>query len=664
MLKNNHGIIFLMELKKLTIIISSLILALLFFLAGFIFIFGSSHKKDASVYYKQGVEYFEKNDFQNAYYNFTKIYPNSPLFLNALYKQAKSAEAVGDDKTAIKKYSLMNKFIKDENVSPFVLWRLAIINYKNKNERGAKKYLLNLRADYKTSEYGIASNYYLSKLTKNKDEKKEYLLDYIKYSPNGRYIKEALSEILNDKEIKLDDYQKIIVADVLTQNGMCTISINILKDVPINLSWVELISALDKLNSGKNIIKVANKGFVSDNSNFDEETLYNTLKIYLKYSPSPLNSLNEIYKTADDSRLKGLALYLSASYVNEEEATRRKIKFYENFPNSKYASTILYELFMESFKNNKTPLALKYGKKYIALYKNKDESPAVYYYVSVLKKKLLDNSYKEVLNKLITEYPRSYYAYKGYSTLIDKHFSNKRTLKISKNNHIAYPYKENKAQRQFFENFANERDFKSFEDFRIQDPLILSWIEYKKGNRALSSVLARDCINNSEIAPKNGSVAYRLAYPIYYADDINKESKKRNLNPYLILALMKEESHFDPDIRSSVGATGLMQIMPSTAQMVANRNFTIEELQNEKVNIILGTSYFKYLMNEFLDNEPLCILSYNSGPNAVKRWLEEHKDSSMDVLAESIPYFETKNYIKKVYTAYWNYLLTYEKIKI
>ena len=81
---------------------------------------------------------------------------------------------------------------------------------------------------------------------------------------------------------------------------MCTISINILKDVPINLSWVELISALDKLNSGKNIIKVANKGFVSDNSNFDEETLYNTLKIYLKYSPSPLNSLNEIYKTADD----------------------------------------------------------------------------------------------------------------------------------------------------------------------------------------------------------------------------------------------------------------------------------------------------------------------------------------------------------------------------
>ena len=136
------------------------------------------------------------------------------------------------------------------------------------------------------------------------------------------------------------------------------------------------------------------------------------------------------------------------------------------------------------------------------------------------------------------------------------------------------------------------------------------------------------------------------------------------MNPYLILALIKEESHFDPNIRSNVGATGLMQIMPTTAEMISGKTYTIEQLQDEDLNISLGTSYFKYLMNEFLDNEPLCVLSYNSGPNAVKRWLDEHKQNSMDILAESIPYFETKNYIKKVYTAYWNYLLTYEKVKI
>lgn len=653
-----------MELKKLSIIISSLVLAIFLFLAGFLFIFNSGHKKDSFTYYKQGIEYFEKNDFQNAYYNFTKIYPNSPLFLNALYKQAKSAENVGDYKTAIKKYQIMNKLTKNKNISPYVLWRLAVINYENKNERNAKKYLHNLRDEYKTTEYGIASNYYLSKLTKNKEEEKEYLLDYIKYSPKGRFIKEALIEILGDNEIKLNDYEKLIVADVLTKNGAYNRSIDLLKNVPINLSWVSLINSLDKLNSGKNILKVANKGFSFENSNFDEETLLNTVKIYLKYIPSPLNGLNEIYKTTNDERIKGLSLYLSANYVSEEEAIRRKIQFYEKYPSSKFASTVLYELFMESFKNNKKILALKYGKKHMALYKNKNESPAVYYYVALLKKKNLDNSYKEIVDKLMAQYPRSYFAYRAYSTLIDKNFSNKRNLKISKNTFIPYPYKEDKKERQFFENLARTGDFKSFEDFRIQDPLILSWVEYKKGNRALSSVLARDYINDSETAPKQGSVAYKLAYPIYYNEEINKEAKKKNLNPYLILALIKEESHFDPNIRSSVGATGLMQIMPTTAEMISGKTYTIEQLQDEDLNIALGTSYFKYLMNEFLDNEPLCVLSYNSGPNAVKKWLFEHKQNSMDVLAESIPYFETKNYIKKVYTAYWNYLLTYEKVKI
>src|SRR5699024_242712 len=146
-----------------------------------------------------------------------------------------------------------------------------------------------------------------------------------------------------------------------------------------------------------------------------------------------------IYKTTNDERIKGLSLYLSASYLDEEEAIRRKFQFYEKYPSSKFASTVLYELFMESFKNNKKILALKYGKKHMALYKNKNESPAVYYYVATLKKKNLDNSYKETINKLIAEYPRSYYAYKAYSTLIDKNFSNKRNLKISKNVFIPYP---------------------------------------------------------------------------------------------------------------------------------------------------------------------------------------------------------------------------------
>ena len=107
-----------------------------------------------------------------------------------------------------------------------------------------------------------------------------------------------------------------------------------------------------------------------------------------------------------------------------------------------------------------------------------------------------------------------------------------------------------------------------------------------------------------------------------------------------------------------------MQIMTSTAYMVSGINYKYGDLINEELNIKLGTKYFKYLMDVFSNNEMLCILGYNSGPNAVLRWIKKEGNVPFDILVENIPYGETKNYVKKVYSAYWNYLLTYEKIKI
>ena len=121
---------------------------------------------------------------------------------------------------------------------------------------------------------------------------------------------------------------------------------------------------------------------------------------------------------------------------------------------------------------------------------------------------------------------------------------------------------------------------------------------------------------------------------------------------------------FNSNIISPVGAVGLMQIMPSTAQMVSGVNYSQGELKMPKLNIELGTKYFAYLMDEFSNNEPLCVLSYNAGPNAVKKWLKNNSNLAFDILVENIPYAETKSYIKKVYVAYWNYLLTYGGVKI
>lgn len=652
-----------MESKKLTIIIISGFVIFSVFLFFGLIVYFYSQKSDAPDYYKQGLTYYQNGDFQNAYYNFSKVMPLSDIYYNALFRSAKSADAISDYKTAIRNYTIFNFLLKDKNVSPFILWRLGNLYYESGKTAKAKNTFLDLIKLYPESEYGIASYYMLSKIIEEK--KLEYSANYIKYSPKGKYAKEITKLLLDNLEL-LDTAQKAALAVSLSKNEEYALSITVFKDIPIQYSWIYMLNALDKLHSSKNVIKVANKGILLDNSHYDENALSDAVSVFARhYGGRELGAYEYIYNNAKDKRLKAIALYKSSLLLNKNDSIKRKLFLSEKFPDSKYAPYALYDVFIEAYKENKTALALKYAKIHLALYKNKDTTPNVLYFVSCIKKKIHDKTYKDNIKRLLEEYTNTYYAYRAYSKENDKNFMRKRNLPIkTKNLKIGFPYGDNKKVSDFFENFSALNDLSPYDDFRIQDILIKSWIEYKKGNRALSSVYARDYINSSDVLPDREHTVWKLAYPIYYAELINKYSEINDLNPYLILSLIKEESHFNPSIQSYVGASGLMQIMPSTASMLSLRKYSYSDLIDEELNISLGTKYFKYLMDIFSNNEMLCILGYNSGPNALLRWIKKNESASFDILVENIPYGETKNYVKKVYAAYWNYLLTYEKIKI
>ena len=652
-----------MDFKKLTVKLILLIFVIIILCCGLYFVFLKSKFQNSIVYYKQGLEYYNKGDYQNAYYNFSKIYPADKLFLNATYKEAKCADFLNDYKTALRKYSVLEFFIKDENITPFILWRKGNIYLNSNSKLKAKSEFLKLRKEYKTSEYGIAANYKLANLVDNKKE--FYLIEYLKNSPKGKFSKNAIELLSKEKNLPTSNKDKITIAKAMLENQQYMECIKVLKAVPINLSWVYLIQALDKLNSPENIIKVGASGVLFDNSDIDEETLENAISIYIKNVPqSGEKTSKEIFDKSMDNNTKGVALYKNIQYSDPKAAYLKKSKFYEKFPSSRHAPYVLYDLFMENLISGKNILALKFGKIYLSLYNNKEITPCVLYFTSYIKKQQLDPSYKESAYEIIEKYPNSYYAFLSYKNLINPKFLTLKKPFVTKKTYIEFPYKENKKAGNFYGNFIDLQDFSPFEDFRIKDLTIKSWIEYKKGNRALSSVLARDYILNSEKLPKRSEAVWKLAYPVYYGEEINRYSKERNLNPYLILALIKEESHFDPNIESAVGAVGLMQVLPSTAEMVTGSLFSKSSLKTEDLNISVGTAYFKYLMENFLNKEELCVISYNSGPNAVKRWMDKNNNLPFDIFVEKIPYSETKTYIKKVFGAYWNYLLTYENIKL
>jgi len=128
------------------------------------------------------------------------------------------------------------------------------------------------------------------------------------------------------------------------------------------------------------------------------------------------------------------------------------------------------------------------------------------------------------------------------------------------------------------------------------------------------------------------------------------------------LAIIREESRFNPWNESVVGARGLMQIMLSTGEWIAEKinliNYNDEMLFSPEVNIDLGCWYIQYLNERFSDDLILALSGYNAGPGTTSRWLEKYNISDPDNFIENIPYDETRGYIKKVLKSY----LMYERI--
>jgi soluble lytic murein transglycosylase len=153
---------------------------------------------------------------------------------------------------------------------------------------------------------------------------------------------------------------------------------------------------------------------------------------------------------------------------------------------------------------------------------------------------------------------------------------------------------------------------------------------------------------------------WHTLYPFPFEQPIATWSSDRKLNPMLVTALIRQESRFEPKIKSVVGATGLMQIMPETASEVASSlNVKTYSLENIDDNIKLGTSYLDRTHKEYQGNSMLAVASYNAGPGAVSDWVSKSKTQDTDEFIENIPYSETKGYVKSVFANYWNYMRLY-----
>lgn len=162
----------------------------------------------------------------------------------------------------------------------------------------------------------------------------------------------------------------------------------------------------------------------------------------------------------------------------------------------------------------------------------------------------------------------------------------------------------------------------------------------------------------------NVSAAERdaLEYPLAYFSLVDASARVQRLDPLFLLAVMRQESLFDPDVCSAAGACGLLQLMPATARRVAASLGLAPEavdLTDPEQNIALGARHLRELLDRYGEDPLVALAAYNGGERAADRWLALSRGRAPDEFVEEITYRETRDYVKRVWTHYVRYRKLY-----
>ena len=155
-----------------------------------------------------------------------------------------------------------------------------------------------------------------------------------------------------------------------------------------------------------------------------------------------------------------------------------------------------------------------------------------------------------------------------------------------------------------------------------------------------------------------------VTLPLRHEDIIRQQGTEKDLDPALIAGVIFAESHFR-DQTSHAGAKGLMQLMPDTADFIAQKSggiaFEQQDLATPQVNIAYGSWYLRYLLDRYDGSEPLALAAYNAGHGTVDGWLADAAATGRDFEVADIPYPETRAYVGKVLDARDDYRREYKR---
>ncbi|WP_241674639.1 lytic transglycosylase domain-containing protein [Candidatus Methylobacter oryzae] len=230
-------------------------------------------------------------------------------------------------------------------------------------------------------------------------------------------------------------------------------------------------------------------------------------------------------------------------------------------------------------------------------------------------------------------------------------------------------------------NLADETDFKMVSEFKALNRDMEAerqwWYAVKKLSKERMMIAAKlaqqwhwDQVAIATLVKADYWDDLALRFPVYYANEVHTNASLHNLDPAIVFGLIRQESIFNKNAESAVGARGLMQVMPKTGMQIARdlkekwRSDSV--LFNPGVNVRYGAFYYKQLLKQFHGHFALAIAAYNAGAGRVSKWLPSVEPVPADIWIETIPFKETRKYVTSVlsYSIIYQQLMQRNALKI
>lgn len=646
-----------MERRKRKLEILYVIFLSIFTIGYFVFNYTTSEQRGIKAYQK-ALEIYKNADYEKAYQEFGKVPFASNLREPALFRQARCATNMGKKELAIRKYNKIVRSRSKSSIVPISEYNMSILLMEVKDNR-AQKHFKRIIKKHPTSDYAIASEYYLgriiiSNLPENEKKKKkaiekaaEHFKTYITKAPDGRFGQKSAEELIA-LNIPLKNYDNLMISKAYYANGEFEKAREYLNKTTLTESWTDFAKTELKLGNTDKVKYYTEYGLKDYADRVSDKEIYEIIDNYISLFPSKKIGVETLLSKNYTSTGADYIEYLNCSEV---VATKRKDAcyrtLYEKYPNGQFSAEALYNLFIAKYLQEKYPEAQRLGFLHLKKFPNVKSTPAVTYFMGKIAYKLkhydtANNYYKQVL----TKYPDTYYAYRANCNLY-KADGNLPFTELTSNT-VVFPYKKS-LDNNLVVRLALLKDYDLVDELCKKDKFIQSWIAYQKGNYTISAILARNAMSELTVKPAFTDLRWRLIYPMHYYKTVDKY--KGENNPIILQAIIKEESHFNPYAKSVAGASGLMQLMPATFNEISKNS----DIFSEEDNIKAGSIYYSRLKKSLSNKDLYAISAYNGGIGSVTSWFTRLVYNDVDEYVEQIPYPETKNYVKKVLRSYWVY---------